>query len=116
MKTTMETIVHYVGTILGVDISNELDNKSRLVLDAPEYSQETKDLHKVKSQARDETFKTMQALKKAACEEYQKTIDKKDLDSVKARIMKGEVECEMKPQPRSTRSHLHSSWKAQRRK
>ena len=43
MKVTYEKIVQRVGTIYGQDISNELQNRKKIILDPPEYTQEIKD-------------------------------------------------------------------------
>ena len=41
VRTTWDKIVQYSGTIYGHDISNELQNKKTLVIQEPEYSQDT---------------------------------------------------------------------------
>ena len=45
MRTTWEKLTQYVGTTYGQDISNELQNKTTVVLPEPEYEQATIDRH-----------------------------------------------------------------------
>ena len=45
MSVTYEKIVSYVGSIHGTDISNKLLNRTKVVLDEPEYTQATLDIH-----------------------------------------------------------------------
>ncbi len=45
MRTTWEKIVHHVGTIYGHDISNELQNKKRVIITKPEHTQDVLDRH-----------------------------------------------------------------------
>ena len=39
MRTTLEKIVHHVGTIHGQDISNELLNRTTVILPEPTHTQ-----------------------------------------------------------------------------
>ena len=43
MRNSWERIVHHVGTIMGQEISNELQNKTPFVIPKPEYTQAIKD-------------------------------------------------------------------------
>jgi hypothetical protein len=45
MRTTWEKIVHHVGTIYGHDISNELQNKKKVIIPKPEHTQDVLDKH-----------------------------------------------------------------------
>ena len=45
MRNTWEKITHHVGTIYGHDISNELQNKTKVTIPKPEHSQEILDRH-----------------------------------------------------------------------
>ena len=45
MKVTYEKIVQHIGTVYGQDISNELQNRKKIVLEPPEYTQDIKDKH-----------------------------------------------------------------------
>ena len=76
MRITWEKIVYHVGTIHGSDISNELQNKKRVVLEEPKYSQDIKDKHAAKelrkidahrklSRARSKQVKQLQTAVKA---------------------------------------------------
>ena len=53
VRTTWDKIVQYSGTIYGHDISNELQNKKTLVIQEPEYSQDTLTEHADATQRRD---------------------------------------------------------------
>ena len=54
MSTTWENLVHYVGTIHGHDISNELINKKIVTIATPDHTQDELDEHQLDTERRDQ--------------------------------------------------------------
>jgi len=65
VKTTYEAIVLHASTVFTTDIGSELENRKRLVIPTPEYSQEAKDHHAALTKLRDDQHKRMSKAKKA---------------------------------------------------
>jgi len=58
-KTTYEAIVLHSSTVFTTDIGSELENRKRLVIPTPEYSQEALDAHAALIKLRDDQYKRM---------------------------------------------------------
>ena len=63
VRTTWDKVVQYSGTIYGHDISNELQNKKTLVIQEPEYSQDTLTEHADATQRRIEQHVRVRAVR-----------------------------------------------------
>ena len=80
MKVTWERVVHHVGTIHGEDISNELLNRTAIVIPKPQYEQTVLDAHQAEMTRRNKQYVRLQSARKTKLDAY-KVLVAKDPDA-----------------------------------